>query len=569
MKVFRTAKLTLAVTVLLSSLAAAQYPGAPNGSPYAAGSRLGPMPTQPATNSTPLWSGYGTTTQQGLARLPQPTPPQNPIRPVSNWGTATGGSSVVGAGVAPVNGGTAPMSMSPTYQTAASAAGGYAGTNYNSVAPSSPVASGTYAGAGTYAGGDCGCAAGGVCGDACGECCEPCCEPCCQKCCPTWFGGIYAIGMDRACSDDRVLLYDSANPSSTYLNVNQADMQTAGGTEVRLGRTLCNCCWGLEFVYWGLYPEDQEWSFTTASQPPATVRPTMDYQDVWYDQDDGMGGINQVDVASTYNDLITYARIRRRYEYHNFEVNLLSGPLMSTCGCGCDCGCDYPCAAGVATPGGYYGDGCGPSCACGTTPDSCWCTPPGACCQGPRLQVGWALGFRYFRANEDLYMAYDNFDTQFDYNLPNSELFHDVETENNLIGFQLGLNMDYYLTRCFNIEAGTKFGIFGNDMNVYQRIYNSYGDAYIDSTSPQFLSINENDTDVSFLGELRAGIGYKIGCHWRLTGGYRVLAATCMALPENQLAYGRVTADLAHLRTIDNDASLILHGAYAGLEFAW
>ena len=74
---------------------------------------------------------------------------------------------------------------------------------------------------------------------------------------------------------------------------------------------------------------------------------------------------------------------------------------------------------------------------------------------------------------------------------------------------------------------------------------------------------------MAFLGELRAGVGLKLGCNWRVTGGYRVVGANCVALPENQLAYGRVTRRLDHLKSIDNNDSLVLHGAYAGLEFAW
>ncbi len=34
-------------------------------------------------------------------------------------------------------------------------------------------------------------------------------------------------------------------------------MDVAGGMEARFGRTICNCQWGLEGVYWGIFPNDE------------------------------------------------------------------------------------------------------------------------------------------------------------------------------------------------------------------------------------------------------------------------------------------------------------------------
>ncbi len=135
---------------------------------------------------------------------------------------------------------------------------------------------------------------------------------------------------------------------------------------------------------------------------------------------------------------------------------------------------------------------------------------------------------------------------------------------------QLGLNLDYYLTRCFHLELGSKMGLYGNHVDHVQRIYNGYGDAYIfPGASAEYVNVRHNDVDVAFLGELRAGMAYRVGCHWRLAGGYRAIAASGVALATNQLPFGRAFNNLASVGKIDRNGDLILHGAYAGVEFAW
>ena len=77
------------------------------------------------------------------------------------------------------------------------------------------------------------------------------------------------------------------------------------------------------------------------------------------------------------------------------------------------------------------------------------------------------------------------------------------------------------------------------------------------------------EDDIAYLGELRAGVGYKLSCRFRVVGGYRVVAASGVALPLDQIAYGRQFASPTVFDNINNNGQLVLHGAYAGLEFAW
>jgi hypothetical protein len=367
--------------------------------------------------------------------------------------------------------------------------------------------------------------------------------------------------MEREDSDPVCFLVDPAIPSETYFSSRLAEMNTAGGVEVHFGRTLCNCRLGLEFVYWGLFPEDQFATFDINDVTATSVWTTQDLRDVYLNFDDPTSGPFTDSIHNQFNDPlcgcpILAARMERSFEYQNGEVNFLSGPLYAGNfgfgGCG---GCG-PSACG---PG--YGVGCGGMGACGLGD----CAP---CCP-PRMMIGWLMGFRYFRIDEGLSVAFDN-DTGL-FITPDGYFREDIETRNNLYGLQLGCLMDYCITPRFQLIAGSKFGVFGNHMNQYFNIYNGLGSAFVDPANPAGSEIDIASTrdDIAFLGELQAGLGYRIGCHWRLTGGYRLLAASNVALPLSQLPVGRTYGDLYKLSSIDNDDSLILHGAYFGGEFAW
>ncbi len=83
------------------------------------------------------------------------------------------------------------------------------------------------------------------------------------------------------------------------------------------------------------------------------------------------------------------------------------------------------------------------------------------------------------------------------------------------------------------------------------------------------FTVQSEEDDVAFLGELRVGFGYEVGCHVRFTGGYRAVAASGVATALGQLDHGRTLGRLASVADIDTDDSLVLHGAYVGTEFAW
>jgi hypothetical protein len=177
------------------------------------------------------------------------------------------------------------------------------------------------------------------------------------------------------------------------------------------------------------------------------------------------------------------------------------------------------------------------------------------------------LGFRFFKFDEGLNIFMDRDDNAWD--STDYEVHHDIDVENNLYGFQLGTDINYCLTKCLHLDFGSKFGIYGNHATQTQNIYTPQGVAYVLPGAPEDFYVRSAEDEVAFLGELRAGVGFKVGCHFRFTGGYRAVAATGVATSLGQLDHGRTLGRLAKVADINSNETLVLHGAYAGTEFAW
>ena len=83
----------------------------------------------------------------------------------------------------------------------------------------------------------------------------------------------------------------------------------------------------------------------------------------------------------------------------------------------------------------------------------------------------------------------------------------------------------------------------------------------------QPFALESKKDDIAFLSEFDIGLAYCIKPCWRIAGGYKVLAISGYADSQNQLPYDY--SSLATNGLIQNNNSLILHGAYIGLEHTW
>ena len=344
---------------------------------------------------------------------------------------------------------------------------------------------------------------GGHCHGHCGTCTVGCCDTggCCVQ--SGWYGGLYGLVMTRDRSDN-VILVEDVNPSVpvSALTSRDASMDWGGGAEVRIGYRFCCSCWGLEGVYWGLWPDDEEANVLEADFAPSGLAPALNFSGL------DIGGNNVGTIAS--NALNT--RLRRTYEYQNIELNLVRFSGGNQCHCG-------------------------------------WAW-------------NWSAGVRFFRLDENWQLGFDEGDTAF--TLDNAaEVFYDIDVENNLVGGQIGGRAEYWIRPCWSLFGDLKFGLYGNHIRHESRIHDAFQDA-VALTSGDDLNVRSSKNDVAFLGEVRLGMGYEVCCGWRLVGGYRAVALTGVAVPSGQIP--RNLENLAEIEAINSSSSVILHGAFAGVE---
>ena len=100
------------------------------------------------------------------------------------------------------------------------------------------------------------------------------------------------------------------------------------------------------------------------------------------------------------------------------------------------------------------------------------------------------------------------------------------------------------------------------------RLYGASGYATINSGSysGQAYNVSSSTNQFSFLSEFNLGVGYQISPCWRAVGGYRLMGATGIALAPNQIPNN--FSYMPGVAKINNDGSLLMHGAFVGLEFA-
>ncbi|MCA9245763.1 MAG: BBP7 family outer membrane beta-barrel protein [Planctomycetales bacterium] len=357
----------------------------------------------------------------------------------------------------------------------------------------------------------------------------------CASCLPSacadygyWFGGVYGLYMTRDHSNDLVISCDDA-ATNVLISTQDADMGWEGGTEVRFGRTFCGGQYAWEAVYWGIYPDgDGSEANVFWTDPRVTNQLGTHLSLDNLDRGDALGSVDTLVVGAERH------KIRRDYEFHNVEINLLN---LGTCGCYAPCGgCNMGCDAGC-----------------------------GGCC-APRYNLSTFAGVRFMKLDESFQFASDAVDTSFGTDLAN-ENYYDVETQNFLIGVQLGSRGDLRWTDRFSTFGAINLGLYGNHMRQEQRVYNGLGqvatvnNGYYDGAA---YDIVETKNDVAFLGEARLGVSYQLSNCWQLTAGYRAVALTGVALATEQIPVN--FHDLDEARRINSNGSMILHGAFFGAE---
>ena len=123
-------------------------------------------------------------------------------------------------------------------------------------------------------------------------------------------------------------------------------------------------------------------------------------------------------------------------------------------------------------------------------------------------------------------------------------------------------------TALCSTRAG-KFGLYGNDASVQQRVGTLTTVAYTNAQGAGAGDVNTDysDTVLAGLGELDFGGGYRISCRCTIRGGYRMLAACGVATSTDAIADEFSMA--ASAGSVQADDCLVLHGGYIGLDYNW
>jgi hypothetical protein len=192
----------------------------------------------------------------------------------------------------------------------------------------------------------------------------------------------------------------------------------------------------------------------------------------------------------------------------------------------------------------------------------CGACPPDPCGYSP-FRCHWLFGARYFNFRDELVFGADTVDHNFTNAL--EELYYRIATDNNLIGLQWGAGGEYAVTCRLAVDCGVKMGLYQNHIVHHSYIGGSAGTAVINNgpNAGRTFVVDNSENEWAGLGELNLGLQYRLTCNCTATLGYRVLAATGVALPTEQI-YPDLRG-IQDVEDIDSNGSLLLHGAYAGL----
>jgi len=332
-----------------------------------------------------------------------------------------------------------------------------------------------------------------------------------------WFVSSSALLMTRVCNDDVNMSFDTGGPN-TVLCTCDTDMDLTGGFEITAGRAFNNGCNALAVTYWGLYPSDRS-ATAYGSNMVGNLNANMDFSGLSYD--DGTG----VQTMDNYFDNAAVHNICSSTTIQNVEINLLGG-------------------------------------CCGVTPWSCGYR--GTC---PRLSCNWLAGIRIFEFNEGFCLSSDNTDTVFNGGL--NEVYYEVQTQNSLVGFQVGGGYNYAVNNSWSLYGTGKAGVYGAKRSAFQRVYGANGNAIINSGAyaGDDCGVYAEDTGLAVIGQLGMGANWQINSRWSATLGYRVFGAAGVATLNDQISNDLTNVGAMH--ELNGNGSLLLHGGYAGLQFCF
>jgi len=346
----------------------------------------------------------------------------------------------------------------------------------------------------------------------CDTCGDACCG--CGNCCSQWYVSADALYMTRNRPNK---VYTSAEASSLVNQGHFDEVNWTWGEQATIGyRFGCCCEWAVEGTYWNLTESDSDGG---PGIPGPYVSP-MIFGLTNILGTVGNGGIGY-QTANNYTDDSPDHHIWRNYYAENVEINF----VRNLCRGECD-----------------------------------------------RFGVDFLAGVRWFRFQDGfVFGAQRNPNDGTAY--AGDWLYLNDHISNDLVGAQVGFNANYRFADRWKVFVTPKVGIYDNHMTLDYNLYavsSTTGQQYQGSsstyTNPNY-PVHSTQDSFAFLTQVDLGLDWQITPHVSTQLGYRVVAVTGMGLSDSQIPfYGNDTQSIADIRHND---SLILHGAFGGLTFAW
>ncbi len=187
-----------------------------------------------------------------------------------------------------------------------------------------------------------------------------------------------------------------------------------------------------------------------------------------------------------------------------------------------------------------------------------WAEPSGF------LQGSFLAGIRYFQLGEQLtFSASGTNDNTSDFNQPRFFRYN-VDTKNQLTGFQLGADLWLNLIPGVKVGSELKGGIFGNHATQDTQI--------VANSLQAFESEHASDGRTAYLVQLSNQAVYRLTYHWTLRGSYQLIYVDNVALgPENvnDEPPGLFIPNSTRTTRVNTDGEIFYTGYTAGAEYTW
>jgi hypothetical protein len=171
-------------------------------------------------------------------------------------------------------------------------------------------------------------------------------------------------------------------------------------------------------------------------------------------------------------------------------------------------------------------------------------------CRLPRVR--WLAGIRYLELDEQSFTSFVS------PTVPGLSNEYQVITQNRLLGFQVGGDLDIWNTNRFCLRCVTKLGVYNNEANNNSRVGAS-------GPPPISFFAGQRGSHTSFVGELGLSARYCCTKRLALRADYRALWIDGVSLASDQPA---ATSFLTSAG-IDTTGGTLYHGLFLGADFSF